>query len=95
MAAFYAANGRGPRKGESIKGYASGARPAQKKGKKRKPKMTLGRALKLTWRAAKKNPIKTVVGLAVGGALVVPAGREALVNVARSAESRAKSLLPA
>jgi hypothetical protein len=78
LAAFVAANGRRPAKGESVKGYSGNGSPtARKTGKKRrkaKPKPAHVKA----WRWVKKNPLKALAGAAGTAALTVPVSREAL-----------------
>lgn len=65
FAAFRAVHGRGPRKGESIKGFANGAAPTRKKSKKRKPKAKHPLVRLAGW--VKENPVKTVLATATAG----------------------------
>lgn len=70
--AFREDHGRGPRAGESIKGYATGNR-----------KNRVSRALGRLGRSVRKHPFRTLFGaLTVGaaGAATTESGREALGN---------------
>lgn len=96
MAAFVAAMGRRPRKGESIKGYsARGAAPRPKSSApsdaaaaKRRRAAKKAAATRSTWhykakKAVSDHPVaSTLVGLG-GAAVAVPRSRAAIANGAR------------